>query len=67
MNSFDKYKQDTTEFVREVESEVKRITWPTRNEALKSTIAVLSISGIFAVFLALVDYVFSVVIGAFLS
>ena len=50
---------ETTQFAKDIESEAKRITWPSRQEAIKSTLAVIVISGVFAAFLAAVDYVFS--------
>jgi len=58
---------ETTQFAKDIESEAKRITWPSRPEAIKSTIAVLVISGIFAAFLAGVDYVFAWLIRLLLS
>lgn len=56
-----------TQFTKDIESEAKRITWPSRQETIKSTLAVIVISGIFASFLGLVDYVFSWVIKLILS
>jgi len=50
---------ETTQFAKDIENEAKRITWPSRPEAIKSTLAVIVISGIFAAFLAGVDYLFS--------
>ncbi|MGB2691321.1 MAG: preprotein translocase subunit SecE [Thermodesulfobacteriota bacterium] len=50
---------ETAQFAKDIESEAKRITWPSRQEAIKSTLAVIVISGIFAAFLAGVDYLFS--------
>lgn len=67
MANIDNIKTDTIEFVKDVESEVKRITWPTRNDALKSTLAVLVITGFFALFFSLVDYFFSFLFGLILS
>lgn len=58
---------ETTQFAKDIESEAKRITWPSRPEAIKSTIAVLVISGIFAAFLAGVDYVFAWLVRLLLS
>ncbi|MGH7885927.1 MAG: preprotein translocase subunit SecE [Thermodesulfobacteriota bacterium] len=67
MANFENIKSDTVEFFQDVESEVKRITWPTRNDALKSTMAVLVITGFFALFFSLVDYFFSYLFGLILS
>lgn len=56
-----------TGFAGDIENEAKRITWPSRQEAVKSTLAVLAISGIFAAFLGLVDYLFSIAVRLLLS
>ena len=67
MANIDNIKTDTIEFAKDVESEVKRITWPTRSDALKSTVAVLVITGFFALFFSIVDYFFSYLFGLILS
>lgn len=67
MNKLNEYTENTSQFVKDIELEVKRITWPNRNETLKSTIAVFTISALFALFLALADYIFSLIIGSILS
>ena len=67
MGKFEEVKTETTQFVKDVESEVKRITWPTRPDALKSTFAVILITGFFALFFALVDYLFSMLFGFILN
>ncbi len=67
MANMDKLKTDTIEFAKDVESEVKRITWPTRGDAFKSTIAVLVITGFFALFFSVIDYFFSYLFGLILS
>ncbi|MEQ9617851.1 MAG: preprotein translocase subunit SecE [Deltaproteobacteria bacterium] len=58
---------DTVQFAKDIENEAKRITWPSRNETVKSTLAVIVISAIFASFLGLVDYIFSIGIKFLLS
>ena len=58
---------ETTQFAKDIESEAKRITWPSRQEAIKSTIAVIVISAIFAAFLAGVDSLFAWIIRMILS
>lgn len=67
MNKVEKSTEELKQFSKDIELEIKRITWPTRNEALKSTIAVVIMSGIFALFFAIADYFFSLGIGAILS
>ena len=53
---------ETAQFAKDIENEAKRITWPSRQEAVKSTAAVILISGLFAAFLAGVDFIFSMAI-----
>ena len=67
MKNFNEYKEEIITFSRDINLELKKISWPNRSETIKSTIAVLSISGIFALFLAACDYVFSMIFGAILS
>jgi preprotein translocase subunit SecE len=43
-------------FFRELKAEAKRITWPSRKDIKKATIAVASFSFIFVVFVGLLDY-----------
>ncbi|NIP31122.1 MAG: preprotein translocase subunit SecE [Candidatus Dadabacteria bacterium] len=67
MGKIEEIKSETSQFVKDVESEAKRITWPTKNDALKSTFAVILITGFFALFFALIDYLFSMLFGFILS
>ena len=48
-----------TDFIKEVIAEAKHVTWPTRNQALYATIAVLAISIFVAYYLGLLDSIFS--------
>ena len=67
MEKIQKLTEESGQFLRDVQLEVQRITWPNRNETIKSTVAVLSISALFAIFLAIADYIFSFLIGSILS
>jgi preprotein translocase SecE subunit len=67
MKNFNEYKETVTTFTRDINLELTKISWPNRSETIKSTIAVLTISGIFALFLSACDYVFSMIFGAILS
>ena len=58
---------ETAQFAKDIENEAKRITWPSRPEAIKSTIAVLIISGVFAAFFAGVDSIFAWIIRMLLG
>ncbi|MFH0750125.1 MAG: preprotein translocase subunit SecE [Candidatus Gottesmanbacteria bacterium] len=47
-----------TKFVREVIAELKKVTWPTKAEALKLTVVVIAISVIVGIFIGLLDTTF---------
>lgn len=46
-------------FIREVRQETNKVTWPTRREVVASTITVVVLTGIAALFFMLVDGVIS--------
>jgi len=50
-------------FVREVISELKKVTWPTREEALKLTVVVIAISVIVGIFIGILDTTFLRITG----
>ncbi len=43
-------------FIREVRNEMRRVSWPSRNEVRESTTVVIVIVIILAVFIGLVDW-----------
>lgn len=47
------------EYLKEVKAELKNVTWPTRQQTIYATIAVLAISILVAYYLGLLDYLFS--------
>ena len=47
------------EYIKETRAEIGRVTWPTREQALRLTGIVLAVTTAMAAFLALVDYVFA--------
>jgi len=55
------------DFLTEVKGELKKVTWPTKNDLIKTTIAVLVSSFIFGVFLFVVDMIFSRVINSIIG
>ncbi len=67
MNKIKNISDQTIDFFKDVEVEAKRITWPSRNEAIKSTLAVVFISAILASFLGLIDFVFSLVVKSLIG
>jgi preprotein translocase subunit SecE len=48
-------KLDPAQYVREVRSEVAKVTWPTRKETLITTGLVLALSALAALFFLIVD------------
>ena len=49
--------QGTLRFLREVRGEVRKVTWPGREEVIGSTLVVIVSVGLMSVFLGLVDLV----------
>ena len=48
-----------TTFLQEARIELKKVTWPTRNEVIKLSFVVISISLIIAFYIGLLDIVFA--------
>jgi preprotein translocase subunit SecE len=55
------------QFLREVKTELKKVTWPTRKDTLAGTAIVLVTVCLAAVFLFIVDYGLSTIIKWFLG
>ncbi len=45
----------TQEFVREVVAEFRKVAWPSRQELINSTVVVIAVTVVVAVFLGAVD------------
>ena len=54
-------------FIREVRSEVSKVTWPTRKETVTSTMMVLILAFIAAIFFLAVDGIFGYAIQKILG
>jgi preprotein translocase subunit SecE len=48
----------TREFFRDVSSEMKKVTWPARNEVVGTTVVVIVATFVFAIYLWACDLVF---------
>jgi preprotein translocase subunit SecE len=46
-------------YLREARTELKKVTWPTKKETTKHTLIVIGISIFTAVFLGILDFMFS--------
>jgi preprotein translocase subunit SecE len=53
----------SVDFLRDVRSEVRKVTWPTRKETLASTSVVIIAVILIAIYLGLVDMGFSRLVG----
>jgi len=50
-------------YFRETRGELKKVTWPTREESQRLTLIVLAVTAAFAIFLGALDFGFSQIIG----
>ena len=55
------------EYLQEVQSELKKVTWPTRKQTMGTTLVVIVLVAIVSIFLGLFDYGFSQLIHAVLA
>ena len=53
-------------FFKDVQLELKKVNWPTRNETLKYTFIVIGASVAVAVFLGGLDFIFSFLLNKFI-
>ena len=49
-------------FLTDVRGELKKVTWPNRNDLQKTTIAVIVLSVIIGVYLQLIDFSFQMLV-----
>jgi preprotein translocase subunit SecE len=54
------------EFVREVIAEFRKVTWPSREELINSTVVVITVTVVVALFLGSVDIVLAKIVEAIL-
>ncbi len=62
MNIFDRI----INFFKEVKQELKKVTWPSKKDTYRYTIAVIGVSLAVAFFLGAFDYLFTFLINKFL-
>ncbi|UWX57786.1 preprotein translocase subunit SecE [Chlorobaculum sp. MV4-Y] len=61
-----KYIEKADKYYRDVVGEMRKVSWPTREEVTDMTVVVLTVSGILALFTFAVDWVISTVMGKLL-
>jgi preprotein translocase subunit SecE len=54
-------------FIREAKAELIKVTWPTKDQIIHSTILVVGLSLVMAVFLGGLDYGFGYVLKSFIA
>ena len=53
--------------VAETVSELRRVTWPTRDETVRLTIMVIAVSAVIGAFLGVIDILFSKILSQILG
>jgi len=53
-------------YFRETWFELKKVSWPTRSEAINLTLIVIAVTSFLAIVLGLMDWLFSTAFGLFL-
>ena len=59
--------QKIQEFFKEVSVELKKVSWPTRQQTINATVVVIAVSFIVAFFLGIVDIVLARVVGSIMK
>lgn len=52
-------------FLKEARIELKKVIWPTRQDTIRSTISVIIVSAVIALFLGVLDFLFQFVLDKF--
>lgn len=60
------FPQRIARFLKEVKQELKKVTWPTRQEAINHTLIVIGASLVVAAFLGGLDFLFSFLLNKFI-
>ena len=59
--------QKIREFFQEVSVELKKVSWPTRQQTMSTTVVVITVAFIVAFFLGIVDIVLARIVGAIMK
>lgn len=52
-----------TSYFKEVRAEMKHVSWPSRRQTIAYTVVVIGVSLAVAIYLGLLDYLFTAIIG----
>jgi preprotein translocase subunit SecE len=67
VNFFVKLFSRLKNYFKDAWSEFKKVTWPNRKELMSSTLTVLVVVVIFAVFLGVIDLILTALIGLYIK
>lgn len=54
-------------FLQETKSQLKKVTWPSRQESLQMTATVIGVSLLMAAFIGALDFIFTQLIGVLIK
>ena len=57
----------SVQFYQDVRSELRKVTFPTRKETIASTVVVITVVFIIAIYLGMIDFVLSLLLGNLLK
>jgi preprotein translocase subunit SecE len=66
-NAFKRTVDRTTEYLKDTRGELRKTSWPTREQATNLTLIVLAVTIVMAAFLGALDYVFAQIIRLIVS
>jgi len=52
-----------TKFLKEVQAELKKVTWPTREQAVRLTGIVVGVSLVVGLYIGVLDYILTKLVG----
>jgi len=53
-----------TKFLKEVQAELRKVTWPSKEELIGSTLVTIVVSLVVAIFIGIVDRVLSILVSS---
>jgi len=56
-----------TDYIRDTKSEMKHVSWPTKNQTINFTVVVIGVSVLVAVLLGIFDYLYQTILSLLLS
>lgn len=54
------------QFIKEARSELKKVVWPTKQEAIRLTLIVIAVSLIVGIFIGALDFIFTKLMAVFI-